>query len=54
MDLLLLSDVVEHDQDTEFEIACAVTASDITGDNVINLIDVYAFAAMISEGTFDD
>ena len=36
------------------EEGCAITATDITGDGVTNIIDVYAFAAMISEGAFDN
>ena len=47
---LLLSDIVNEPS----EDGCASTATDITGDGVTNIIDVYAFAAMISEGDFDN
>jgi len=50
LDLLLLSDIVNE----EPEDGCAITATDITGDGVTNIIDVYAFASMILEGNFDN
>lgn len=51
MDLLILSDIVEDDIEID---ECLIDTGDLTGDGVVNLIDVYAFATMISDGTFNN
>ena len=48
IDLLLLADVIESG--TENVSDCLLEASDVTGDNFVNMIDVFAFATMITDG----
>lgn len=48
IDLLMLADIVESG--TEEVSDCQLEASDLTGDGFINMIDVYAFATMITDG----
>ena len=51
MDLLNLCDVIED----EIEINdCLVQSGDVTGDGVVNMIDIYAFATMLTNGDFDN
>ena len=50
-DLLNLCDVIEY----EIEINdCLVQSGDVTGDGVVNIIDIYAFATMLTNGDFDN
>ena len=51
MDLLRLSDLITTDTRMNH---CEKGQGDITGDGVLNTIDVFAFATMISEGAFDN
>ena len=51
MDLLKLADIISLEPEID---ACLSITGDLTGDGVINLIDIYAFASMILEGTFDN
>lgn len=48
MDLLKLSDIVQDGDEID---ECILETGDMTGDGVVNLIDVYAFATMLSDGT---
>jgi len=50
-DILFISDIVE---DEDMPIDCIYNAADVTQDGVVNIIDVYAFATMLVEGTFDN
>ena len=51
MDLLKLSDIIADG----FEIDnCLAITGDLTDDGIITIIDVYAFASMLSEGDFDN
>ena len=51
MDLLRLSDLITTDKRMNH---CERGQGDITGDGVLNTIDLFAFATMISEGAFDN
>jgi len=33
---------------------CEKGQGDVTGDGVLNMIDLFAFATMLSEGTFEN
>ena len=51
MDLLKLCDAIED----EIEIDdCLIQTGDVTGDGVVNLIDIYAFATMLINDDFDN
>ena len=51
MDLLKLSDIIADG----FEIDnCLAITGDLTDDGIITIIDVYAFASMLSQGDFDN
>jgi len=51
MDLLKLCDVIED----EIEVNdCLIQSCDLTGDGVVNTIDVYAFATMLTNDDFDN
>ena len=51
MDLLKLADIISLEPEID---ACLSVTGDLTGDGVINIIDIYAFASMLSEGAFDN
>ena len=51
MDLLRLSDLLVTDDQINH---CERTQGDITGDGALDMIDVIAFATMLSEGVFDN
>ena len=51
MDLLTLSDIIEDDIEID---DCLAVTGDLTGDGVVNNIDIYAFASMLTDGTFDN
>jgi hypothetical protein len=51
MDLLKLADLIE---DGEGLNECIELTGDLTGDGIVNVIDVFAFATMIAEGNFDN
>ena len=50
-DLLRLSDLIESNIHMNH---CERGQGDVTGDGVLNTIDLFAFATMLSEGTFDN
>tara|TARA_B100001750_G_C15373341_1_gene528502 strand:- start:111 stop:908 length:798 start_codon:yes stop_codon:yes gene_type:complete len=51
MDLIKLADIVSLESEID---NCLATTGDLSGDGIINIIDVYALAAMISQGNFDN
>jgi hypothetical protein len=51
MDLQKLADIVYSGGDVT---ACTEITGEFTGDGVINIIDIFAFATMLSEGTFNN
>ena len=51
MELLRLSDLLVTDDQINH---CERTQGDITGDGALDMIDVIAFATMLSEGVFDN
>jgi len=51
IDILHLSDIV---QGVNVPIDCIYNAADVTGDGVVNTIDIYAFATMLTNGDFDN
>ena len=52
LDILFISDNIEMEDGTLSD--CVFNAADVTGDGIINVIDVYAFATMLTDGTFDN
>ena len=51
MDLIKLADIVSFGSEID---ECLAVTGDLSDDGIVNLTDVYAFAAMISEGAFDN
>ena len=51
MDLIKLADIVSLGSEID---ECLAVTGDLSDDGIVNLTDVYAFAAMISEGAFDN
>ena len=45
--ILKLSDIIADESQID---SCLAVTGDITGDGVINIIDVYAFSTMLVEG----
>ncbi len=52
LDILFISDNIEMEDNTLSD--CVFNAADITEDGVLNTIDVYAFATMLTNGDFDN
>ena len=51
MDLLKLSDIIADESQID---DCLAVTGDLTGDGAVNIIDIYAFASMLTDGTFDN
>ena len=51
MDLLRLADLIESGQDIN---ECIDLTGDVSSDGLVNIIDIYAFATMLVEGSFDN
>jgi len=51
-DILFIADNIDVEDGTLND--CMFNAADVTGDGVLNTIDVYAFATMLTNGDFDN
>lgn len=51
MDLIKLADMVSLGSNLN---PCFITKADFSDDGIVNIIDIFAFAAMLSEGQFDN
>ena len=51
IDLVILSDIVALE--TEID-ECVMISGDISDDGIVNIIDVYALASLLSNGDFDN
>ena len=52
LDILFIADNIDVEDGTLND--CMFNAADVTGDGVLNTIDVYAFATMLTNGDFDN
>ena len=52
LDILLISDNIDTDEYVFND--CTFNAADVTGDGVLSIIDVFAFATMLTNGDFDN
>ena len=51
MDLQKLADIVNSESEPN---TCTEITGEFTGDGIINIIDIFAFATMLSEGAFNN
>ena len=51
LDLLKLADIVYSGTNQNH---CMITQGDITADGILDIVDIFAFATMLSEGGFDN
>ena len=51
MDLIKLADMISLGTDIS---NCLMIKADLSDDGIVNIIDIFALAAMISEGQFDN
>ena len=51
IDLLHLSDIFESDDEVH---ECLLETGDVTGDGIVNTIDIFAFASMLIENGFNN
>ena len=51
MDLIRLADIISLESEID---ECLAVTGDLSDDGIVNLVDVMAFASMLSEGVFDN
>ena len=51
MDLIRLADIISLESEID---ECLAVTGDLSDDGIVNLVDVMAFASMLSEGAFDN
>ena len=51
MDIIKLADILSFGNDID---NCLLIKADLSGDGLVDIIDLYALASMVSEGQFDN